>query len=104
MAATGNFFYRFKVDLAWVADGQSAMQVPSGPFLRFEISTNNTDPLTLGSGDAAQWGGPIAGGATPTSAQIQTALQHIASDVKAQLDANGSAKLTILQNQATGGG
>jgi hypothetical protein len=98
------FAYRFKVDIGFIPDGQGGMQVPSSQFLRFEVSSNNPLSLTLGSGDAAAWAAPIAGGATPTAAQIATALQGIATDIQAQLNANGGALLARLQAFATGSG
>ena len=98
------FVYRYKVDISFVPDGMSAVQVPSSQMLRFEATGNNPQSLTLGSGDAAQWAGPIAGGAAPTAAQIGTALANIATDIQAQLSANGSAALTRLQGFATGTG
>ena len=95
------FVLKYKVDIAWVPDGVSALEVPTSAVLTFFPTANNPGGVTLGSGAFAQ-GSLIPGANAPSAANITTALNNLVTDINAQVAAPGV--LTRIQGFATGGG
>ena len=94
------FVLKYKVDIAWVPDGASAMEVPSSAVLTFFPSAANPAGVTLGGGAFAQ-GSLIPGANAPSLANIATALANLSTDIQAQITAPVLAR---IQGFATGGG
>lgn len=89
------------IDIAWVPDGASAMEVPSGPKLRFFGSQSNPAGETAG-GVGFAGGALIPGGNAPTLANYVTALANLSTDIQAQLTPAVIARINGLATGANG--
>lgn len=95
-----SFGLRARIDIVWLPDGASAMEVPTSQVLTLFNSANNPGGVTLGGGPM----GPaslIPGANAPSLANIATALANLSTDIQAQITAPVLAR---IQAFATGGG